>query len=62
MLVESLTGADTAVGRADHQGPEVDGVTRVGEAGGVRVGDLVPARVVGSDGADLLAVPIGASR
>lgn len=41
-------------GRAEHQAPEVDGVTTLrGPAG--RVGDLVPARVVASDGVDLVA-------
>ncbi|SDU76147.1 30S ribosomal protein S12 methylthiotransferase RimO [Jiangella alkaliphila] len=56
VLVESA-GADGAVeGRAEHQGPEVDGTTTVS---GVRatVGDIVTATVTGSDGADLLAVP-----
>ena len=50
-----------AVGRAAHQGPEVDGVTvlpAVGPDGvGLRVGDLVRARVVQSRGVDLIAVP-----
>lgn len=44
------------VGRAAHQGPDVDGTTRlVGPDLDVLVGDLVRARVVGSEGADLLA-------
>jgi len=47
-------------GRADHQGPEVDGTTRlVGVDGepltGVRVGDFVTATVVSSEGIDLVA-------
>jgi MiaB/RimO family radical SAM methylthiotransferase len=43
-------------GRAAHQGPEVDGSTTVtGLPEGVRVGDLVSAKVVGSDGVDLIA-------
>ncbi|WP_433168363.1 MiaB/RimO family radical SAM methylthiotransferase [Kribbella sp. CA-247076] len=46
----------TAEGRAAHQGPEVDGSTSVtGLPDGVRVGDLVSAKVVGSDGVDLIA-------
>jgi ribosomal protein S12 methylthiotransferase len=45
-----------AEGRAAHQGPEVDGSTTVaGLPEGVRVGDLVSAKVVGSDGVDLIA-------
>ncbi|MFG1812988.1 radical SAM protein [Kribbella sp. NPDC049174] len=63
VLVESIdaAGADgvegaTAEGRAAHQGPEVDGSTSVtGLPDGVRVGDLVSAKVVGSDGVDLIA-------
>jgi ribosomal protein S12 methylthiotransferase len=46
----------TGEGRAAHQGPEVDGSTTVtGLPAGVRVGDLVSAKVVGSDGVDLIA-------
>ncbi|MEV0285517.1 radical SAM protein [Kribbella sp. NPDC050820] len=46
----------TGEGRAAHQGPEVDGSTSVtGLPDGVRVGDLVTAKVVGSDGVDLIA-------
>ncbi|TCO23436.1 MiaB/RimO family radical SAM methylthiotransferase [Kribbella steppae] len=52
---EGVEGA-TAEGRAAHQGPEVDGSTSVtGLPDGVRVGDLVSAKVVGSDGVDLIA-------
>jgi MiaB/RimO family radical SAM methylthiotransferase len=66
VLVESVTdGPDGrwAEGRADHQGPEVDGTTRLtGQVhGAYAVGDLVPAVVVGSEGADLVAAPIAAS-
>jgi hypothetical protein len=53
------------VGRAAHQGPDVDGVTLLpaalaeGEANGVaappRPGDVVRARVVGAHGVDLVA-------
>ncbi|MFK4089789.1 MiaB/RimO family radical SAM methylthiotransferase [Kribbella sp. NPDC020789] len=68
VLVESLDTADTDLdthatvegrtgeGRAAHQGPEVDGsTTLVGLPEGVRIGDLVSAKVVGSDGVDLIA-------
>jgi MiaB/RimO family radical SAM methylthiotransferase len=58
VLVESVTDG-IAEGRADHQGPEVDGTTRLG-SGDHSIGDLVPAVVVGSEGADLVASPIGA--
>ena len=59
VLVESLEwGEDGTVaeGRADHQGPEVDGTTRL-TSGNHAVGDLVAAAVVAADGADLVAEP-----
>ncbi|HET9945050.1 MAG TPA: 30S ribosomal protein S12 methylthiotransferase RimO [Actinomycetes bacterium] len=60
VLVESLDRAGgVAEGRAAHQAPEVDGTTTVRGldvlARPPRVGDLVRAKVVGSDGADLHA-------
>jgi tRNA A37 methylthiotransferase MiaB len=59
VLVESVEqGAlgPLAEGRADHQGPEVDGTTRLTH-GSYAVGDLVAATVVASEGADLVAEP-----
>ena len=64
VLVESVE-VDVVEGRAAHQGPE-DGSTRVRLAahaavggavagGAVAVGDMVTARVVASDGVDLIA-------
>jgi ribosomal protein S12 methylthiotransferase RimO len=55
VLVESVEDG-TAEGRADHQGPEVDGTTRLA-AGAHRIGDLVAATVVATEGADLVAEP-----
>jgi ribosomal protein S12 methylthiotransferase RimO len=59
VLLESLShsGDDAlAEGRAAHQGPEVDGTTTVtGLPGSARVGDLVGAVVIGSEGVDLVA-------
>ena len=60
VLVESMEG--TVAGRAAHQGPEVDGCTTLLDPGDARPGDLVPARVVGTDGADLVAQRNGAAR
>jgi MiaB/RimO family radical SAM methylthiotransferase len=54
VLVESIE--EGPEGRADHQGPEVDGSTRL-VGGPYAVGDLVPATVVDSVGADLVAEP-----
>jgi ribosomal protein S12 methylthiotransferase RimO len=56
VLVESLDEPGVAEGRAAHQGPDVDGVVRL-PADGLRVGELVSAVVVATDGVDLLAEP-----
>jgi ribosomal protein S12 methylthiotransferase RimO len=56
--VDRATGV--AVGRAAHQGPDVDGVTSLALAdldAKAAPGRLVPARVVAADGVDLVAVP-----
>jgi ribosomal protein S12 methylthiotransferase len=63
VLVESLetdhdSGHDVLVaeGRAAHQGPEVDGSTTLqSPSPDIRVGDMISARVVASDGVDLVA-------
>ncbi len=61
VLVEEFDPDDGApLGRAAHQGPDVDGVTRL--AGGAgwsppAPGDLVAAEVVGAEGVDLVAEP-----
>ncbi|WGL50943.1 30S ribosomal protein S12 methylthiotransferase RimO [Nocardioides sp. BP30] len=55
VLVEEIDGTEV-IGRAAHQGPDVDGVTAlVGDVSGVRRGDLVRAVVVASEGVDLTA-------
>ncbi|HJQ07358.1 MAG TPA: 30S ribosomal protein S12 methylthiotransferase RimO [Nocardioides sp.] len=61
VLVESLESdeAGHVEGRAAHQGPEVDGTTYVAGLASPRVGDLVRARVVASDGVDLIAEAMG---
>jgi ribosomal protein S12 methylthiotransferase len=57
VLVESLEDGEV-VGRAAHQGPEVDGSTYL--PGSVAtVGDLVRAEVIATDGVDLVAKEIG---
>src|SRR4051794_1317571 len=57
--VEDTPDGPVVEGRAAHQGPEVDGTTRLTAAGPVThaVGDLVTARVVVTEGADLVAEP-----
>ena len=53
MLVESVAD-DEVVGRAAHQGPEVDGSTYLVRSAAL-VGDLVRAEVVATEGVDLYA-------
>jgi ribosomal protein S12 methylthiotransferase len=55
VLVEGC-GEDGVEGRADHQGPEVDGTTTLlGRPDSLSLGALVRATVVESSGADLVA-------
>ncbi len=62
VLVDSVDDGEIE-GRAEHQAPEVDGSTTLvaGEQGvdvaALRPGDLVRARVTGTEGVDLIAVP-----
>ncbi len=65
VLIEDVLledGEDELVGRAAHQGPEVDGVVRLVGARGLERGDLVPALVVDTEGIDLLAEVSGEPR
>jgi tRNA A37 methylthiotransferase MiaB len=60
VLVEEIDPEEgQVVGRALHQGPDVDGVTilEIELCEGVAVGDTVRALVVGTEGIDLLAEP-----
>lgn len=58
VLIEEITD-EGLLGRAEHQGPEVDGTTLVssdGQSGvSASVGDIVAATVTASDGIDLIA-------
>jgi len=49
-----------ASGRGEHQAPEVDGECVFTEVGDVAVGELIRARVVGSDGVDLIVAALEA--
>lgn len=58
VLVESVDEEDGAIGRAAHQAPETDGQIRfAGATGGddLQVGRMVVAKVVGTEGVDLVA-------
>ena len=55
VLVESVED-DGVDGRGAHQAPEVDGtIALVGEVDGLEVGDFVTAKVIDSNGVDLVA-------
>ena len=57
-VVVLIEDADLQEGRADHQGPEVDGTTSfIGTS--FKVGEYVKGVVVDSLGADLIAEVIG---
>ncbi|MEX0429205.1 30S ribosomal protein S12 methylthiotransferase RimO, partial [Nocardioides sp. DS6] len=56
LVEEAGDDGSSWLGRAAHQGPEVDGTTTLeGRVDGVRRGDLVRATVVATDGVDLVA-------
>ena len=55
VLIEEHLGEDRYQGRAAHQAPEVDGVTTVRSGAVLRAGDIISAKVVASEGVDLVA-------
>ncbi|WP_093798704.1 30S ribosomal protein S12 methylthiotransferase RimO [Streptomyces sp. Wb2n-11] len=57
VLVESVEGEDGAVGRAAHQAPETDGQVLFTTGQGLAVGRMVVAKVVATEGVDLVAEP-----
>ncbi|NYV76061.1 30S ribosomal protein S12 methylthiotransferase RimO [Streptomyces sp. UH6] len=59
VLVESVDEEDGVYGRAAHQAPETDGQVRLTEAAGLRVGQFVEAKVIATEGVDLVAEPLG---
>ena len=62
VLVESIDEDEdgSVIGRAEHQAPETDGITSLtGSLEGVKVGDLLVAKVVASEGVDLIAEVLG---
>ena len=58
VLLEEVTG-DLGEGRSAQQAPEVDGSCVVRGVAGSRVGDLVRARVVATEGVDLVTELLG---
>ncbi|MGW4549179.1 30S ribosomal protein S12 methylthiotransferase RimO [Streptomyces violaceorubidus] len=61
VLVESVDPADEGDGvrgRAEHQAPETDGQVLLTSGEGLSVGRMVDAKVVGTEGVDLVAEPL----
>ncbi|MFG3282347.1 30S ribosomal protein S12 methylthiotransferase RimO [Streptomyces sp. NPDC048111] len=54
VLVESVDDEDGAVGRAEHQAPETDGQVIFTESAGLTPGRMVEAKVVATEGVDLV--------
>jgi len=61
VLIEEDLGGQLYEGRAAHQAPEVDGVTTVASPTPLAIGDMVSARIVVSQGVDLVADAIPAA-
>ncbi|MFE9098169.1 30S ribosomal protein S12 methylthiotransferase RimO [Streptomyces sp. NPDC007264] len=61
VLVESLDDEEGACGRAAHQAPETDGQVLFTLTEGLAVGRVVEAKVVGTEGVDLVAEPLTGS-
>ncbi|MFC4328994.1 30S ribosomal protein S12 methylthiotransferase RimO [Streptomyces andamanensis] len=58
VLVESVDPEEGVYGRAEHQAPETDGQVLLTGGTGLAVGRMVEAKVVGTEGVDLVAEPL----
>ncbi|MFF4017070.1 30S ribosomal protein S12 methylthiotransferase RimO [Streptomyces sp. NPDC001843] len=61
VLVESVDEEEGVYGRAAHQAPETDGQVLLTTGAGLTVGRMVEAKVVGTEGVDLVAEPLDGS-
>ncbi|MET8803231.1 30S ribosomal protein S12 methylthiotransferase RimO [Streptomyces sp. NPDC004546] len=61
VLVESVDEEEGVYGRAAHQAPETDGQVLLTSGAGLGVGRMVEAKVVGTEGVDLVAEPLTGS-
>lgn len=59
VLVESVDAEEGAVGRGAHQAPETDGQVVLTSHAGLVPGTFVAAKVVDTEGVDLVAEPLG---
>ncbi|MEV7289409.1 30S ribosomal protein S12 methylthiotransferase RimO [Streptomyces sp. NPDC093252] len=58
VLVESVGPEEGVYGRGEHQAPETDGQVLLTSGEGLAVGRMVEAKVVGTEGVDLVAEPL----
>ncbi|MGW1726540.1 30S ribosomal protein S12 methylthiotransferase RimO [Streptomyces sp. NPDC002306] len=58
VLVESVDSEEGVYGRGEHQAPETDGQVLLTSGVGLSVGRMVEAKVVGTEGVDLVAEPL----
>ncbi|MER6676328.1 30S ribosomal protein S12 methylthiotransferase RimO [Streptomyces sp. NPDC000983] len=61
VLVESVDEEEGVYGRGEHQAPETDGQVLLTSGAGMSVGRIVEAKVVGTEGVDLVAEPLDGS-
>lgn len=61
VLVESVDEEEGVYGRGAHQAPETDGQVLLTSGEGLSVGRMVEAKVVGTEGVDLVAEPLPGS-
>ncbi|MDH6629593.1 ribosomal protein S12 methylthiotransferase [Streptomyces sp. LBL] len=61
VLVESVDSVEGVYGRGAHQAPETDGHVLLTSSEGLSVGRMVEAKVVGTEGVDLVAEPLAGS-
>ncbi|MFE3523241.1 30S ribosomal protein S12 methylthiotransferase RimO [Streptomyces sp. NPDC059161] len=59
VLVETVDDEDGAIGRAEHQAPETDGQVIFTQSAGLVPGSMVEAKVVGTEGVDLVVELLG---
>ncbi|MFC4512117.1 30S ribosomal protein S12 methylthiotransferase RimO [Streptomyces ehimensis] len=59
VLVDRVDDEDGVIGRAAHQAPETDGQVLLGTDHRLEPGRMVTAKVVASEGVDLVAEPLG---
>ncbi|MFJ3309165.1 30S ribosomal protein S12 methylthiotransferase RimO [Streptomyces sp. NPDC086549] len=61
VIVESVDEEEGVYGRGAHQAPETDGQVLLTSGEGLTVGRMVEAKVVGTEGVDLVAEPLQGS-